>query len=194
MTTANPPSPSPPPRAPITAAATSFTHSYARAMSLSSPAARAPIPLVAAALGAHYAADTTAYTLGHRMVFASAAAAAPGIAAHLARFERSGLGCAIAMAALRVEPVSAGSALCWVTWAIEPRAGGPFEGRGWRWENVYAYRRPVEEGGAGAERRWVGGDEAGGEGWEVPEGWWEFMLSDNELLSILERVPNFMEL
>ncbi|KAJ7940309.1 hypothetical protein B0H13DRAFT_1937513 [Mycena leptocephala] len=177
------------PRPPITTAATAFVHSYARAMALSSPTSSphsANLPLIAAALGAHYATNTTAYTLGHRRVFPSTAGAVTALAVHLGRFKSSGLGYDIQMAAHRVEPVSASSALCWVTWAINPKEGSGKEG--WQWENVYGYRFEEPEAGL---RKWIGGEE---DGWEKPEGWWELILSDNEIAGLVARVPNFMEL
>jgi len=181
------------PRPLIAAAATAFVHSYSRAMALSSKSS-VTIPLIAAALGAHYGPNTTSYTAGHQTVFASSAEAVHAIAPYLERLERSGLGCDMSMVAHRVEPVSASSALCWVTWAIRPREGCGLEG--WQWENVYAYRRTLEPStGAGTTgaTKWIGGQGEGG-GWEKPEGWWEFLINDNETLGILGRLPNFFEI
>ncbi|KAL1650750.1 hypothetical protein SLS58_000868 [Diplodia intermedia] len=183
-------------RAPITAAATAFLESYARAMHLADPgssnaaaATSADLGAVAAALAAHYGTGCTAYTLTHHVSLPSAEAWLPGIAEHLARFERAGLGCDIRLARRRVEPVSEGSALCWLTWRIRPREEAGREG--WEWENVYAYRR-APPGGAAEEGAKRIGAEGGAEGWEKPEGWWEFIVSDNELSSLLARVPDFM--
>ncbi|KAF7361697.1 putative rho protein [Mycena venus] len=179
----------------IVTAATSFVHSYARATALSSsttsPAHRTNIPLIAAALGAHYASNTTAYTLGHRQVFESVAAAVPLIASHLENLDRSGLGYSIRMEAHRIEPVSASSALCWITWSIQPREGCGLEG--WQWEVVYGYRRAAQLGSEEAGPSKIGGEDEE-DRWEKPEGWWEFVVSDNEISGILARVPNFMEI
>ncbi|KAL0259480.1 hypothetical protein SLS55_005217 [Diplodia seriata] len=187
-------------RAPITAAATAFLESYARAMHLADPSNTGTsknLGVVAAALAAHYGTGCTAYSLTHHVSLPSAEAWLPGIAEHLARFERAGLGCDIRLARHRVEPVSEGSALCWLTWRIRPppsREGGA--GReGWEWENVYAYRRAPPGGGPEEGATRIGAAEgAGAEGWEKPEGWWEFIVSDNELSSLLARVPDFMTL
>lgn len=181
------------PRTPIATAATAFLASYARAMHLADPSTSAQatnIPLIAAALGAHYGAGCTAYTLSHRASFPSADAWVPGIATHLERFDRCGLGYDIFLERHRVEPVSEGSALCWATWRIRPRASSGTEG--WEWENVYAYRRAPAVGGGGEAGRKIGGE--GADAWEKPEGWWEFIVSDNEISGLLARVPNFMEL
>ncbi|KAF4535508.1 Histidine ammonia-lyase [Lasiodiplodia theobromae] len=190
------------PHTPIATAATAFLASYARAMHLADPSTSATkstnIPLIAAALGAHYGAGCTAYTLSHRASLPSADAWVPGIATHLERFDRCGLGYDIFLARHRVEPVSEGSALCWATWRIRPRAGSETEG--WEWENVYAYRRAPTGtvggggggGGGGEAGRKIGGE--GADAWEKPEGWWEFIVSDNEISGLLARVPNFMEL
>lgn len=173
-------------RRPITSAATEFTTSYANAMCLTSHLPTINVSLTAAALAAHYGPNTTAYTHGHSVPIGSDAVA--GIAMHLQRFERSGLGCDIRMADCRVEAVSDGSAMCWITWKIRPKDKGV---EGWTWENVYGYRRAV-----GAEMGTVKriGGEGKEEGWEKPEGWWELIVSDNEVSGILERVPDFMEL
>ncbi|OJD34591.1 histidine ammonia-lyase [Diplodia corticola] len=219
-------------RTPITAAATAFLESYARAMHLASTHDPNPdnnnkvpnIPLVASALGAHYGPDCTAYTHTHRISLPTAAAWVPGIAAHLARFERCGLGCDVRLVARRVEPVAEGCALCWLTWRIWPRRGGGGGGaggqgveleevegegevvEGWEWENVYAYRRASVGAGVGAgaggrqegqgeegeEKVMIGGGEGGEGAWVKPEGWWEFIVSDNEISSLLARVPDFM--
>ncbi|KAL1627321.1 hypothetical protein SLS54_002245 [Diplodia seriata] len=171
-------------RAPITAAATAFLESYARAMHLADPSNTGTsknLGVVAAALAAHYGTGCTAYSLTHHVSLPSAEAWLPGIAEHLARFERAGLGCDIRLARHRVEPVSEGSALCWLTWRIRPpprEAGGR---EGWEWENVYAYRRAPPGGGPEEGATRIGAAEgAGDEGWEKPEGWWEFIQADGK--------------
>ncbi|KAF8139490.1 hypothetical protein K438DRAFT_1995959 [Mycena galopus ATCC 62051] len=158
-------------RPPITAAATAFVESYARAMSFSSPTFphSGNIPFIAAALSAHYS-NTTAYALGHPYIIS-----VQKTTEHLEKLERSGLG-------------------------YEPGEGCGVEG--WQWENVYGYvygyRRAFQPSGvvmefeAGA-KNWIG-EEGEVNGWEKPEGWWEVILCDNEVLEIFAKVPNYMEI
>lgn len=167
------------------AAADAFILSYARAVHLS--AHTTDTSIIASAIGAHYGPRTSVYTPG-RMPVDSSSSPVAGIATHLARFERSGLGCDVRLAAHRVEVVSeaGGSAMCWLKWRIRPRAESGVGG--WEWENVYGYRRKGAEG-EGEEKR-IGGEE----GWAKPEGYWELIVCDNEILGLLERMPNFTEL
>lgn len=84
---------------------------------------------------------------------------------HLDNFERTGLGYDIRLKKSRVETVSPASALCWVTWEIHPKNGV----EKWEWENVYGYRMRDK-----------------GEGWE-------FVISDNEMANLVQRVPGFFQ-
>lgn len=60
---------------------------------------------------------------------------------------------------VKIEPYSSTSAMCWLNWTFEPQAGSEFEGRGWRFTNIYGYRAVS------------GGEEAG----------WEFVVRDQEV-------------
>lgn len=77
----------------------------------------------------------------------------------------------------RVEVVSdlgqqgSGLALCWITWSVHPPAESKWHGKGWKWENVYAFRVSPGQG----------------------DGYFEFVVSDNETATLLQRIPNFME-
>lgn len=182
----------PQPTTPIKEAATAFLLSYARAMHLADPTSSAhatDIPLIAAALGAHYHPGLTAYSLGYRHVMPQDAA--QGIVQHLERFNKAGIGYDVYLARYRVEAVSEqGSALCWMTWRIRPKEGSGVEE--WEWENVYGYRRGGSaEDGHGREMR-IGPEGDGG--WVKPDGMWELIVSDNEIAGLLKAVPNFMEL
>ncbi|KAH7056045.1 hypothetical protein B0J12DRAFT_776946 [Macrophomina phaseolina] len=157
------------------AAADAFILSYARAVHLS--AHTTDTSIIASAIGAHYGPRTSVYTPG-RMPVDSSSSPVAGIATHLARFERSGLGCDVRLAAHRVEVAEGG----------ERGVGGRGGKGGWEWENVYGYRRKGAEG-EGEEKR-IGGEE----GWAKPEGYWELIVCDNEILGLLERMPNFTEL
>lgn len=96
------------------------------------------------------------------MTYASGEESVTGVIEHLERFERVGLGHDIRLVKSRVDPVSASSALCWLSWKIYPKN----EMEGWTWENVYGYR--------------VGQD--GKEGWEMS-------IADNEVSGLLQRYP-----
>ena len=118
----------------------------------------------AAALVDHYGFPYVSFTLGHVGSFADRAEADAAVAAHLARFARSGLGADIRLNDYRVEPVAAGSALCHLVWEIHPADATP----GWAWHNVYGLRQT----------------EAGQH--------FEFNISDEEIGMLLARYPDFM--
>jgi len=60
----------------------------------------------------------------------------------------------------KVEVYSPTSALCWISWTFRPAAGSDFEGRPWRFTNIYGYRaEPDNPSDAG----------------------WEFVLRDEEV-------------
>jgi len=150
-------------------AAEAFTQSYATAMHLGAPSASTPLETVAAALAAHYGVNMASYTSGYIHNFENVPYSTAAIASHLKRFEAAGLGFDIYLKSHRIEVVSdspVGSALCWITWAIRPK-----KGEGWEWENVYGFRRND-------------GEERGGH--------WEFVVSDNEIGHLMQRVPDFM--
>lgn len=155
----------------IATAGEAFTQSYAAAMELSlNP--QTSIRECAEALASHYGADMQSYTFGH--VTSLPGPKAPGeqsialhaIESHLSRFEKFGLGWKIRRVRHRIEVVSPGSALCWITWAIERREEGE---EGWEWQNVYGYSR----------------DEKAGH--------WFMTIADNEVANLLERVPRFLD-
>ncbi|KAK7005777.1 putative rho protein [Favolaschia claudopus] len=172
----------------ISAAATAFTLSYARAMAIASSSDSnnsSLTPVTAAALAAHYS-NTTASTFGQQKRFSSFEETTKSITGHLASFEQHGLGLDIKLSSHRVEPVIETSAVCWITWEIKPLSGSGFEG--WKWENVYVYRRGVQ----GEEKKTIGAM-GSDDGWDKPEGCWEYIVTDNEIAGILARVPKFFE-
>ncbi|KAM0717294.1 hypothetical protein Q7P37_007146 [Cladosporium fusiforme] len=151
-------------------AAEAFISSYADAMELSLQP-HASLETCAHALASHYSSKTTAFTHGHVL---STPPSTPdfwltGIITHLKRFDKAGLGWRIRLKASRVHVLSDSAAACFVTWEIEPA-----QGEGWCWENVYGWRR-------------------GGEG-DGMVGWWEYIVSDNEVGELVKRVPGFWEL
>jgi len=152
-------------------AAESFARSYANAMSLGSKDIE--LEQVASTLADHYSPQTfTAFNFGYVNTIEGNTAKTT-IQKHLERFETSGLGLDITMDSLRVEVVSKRSALCWITWRIHPKESSPVK-EGWKWQNVYGYRKPM---------------------WDGPEkGFWEFCVSDNEIENLIQRIPDFMEL
>lgn len=106
----------------------------------------------------------TILTYGAKTAFDTQVDAATGIAAHLERFERAGWGYDIRLETSRGEAVSSGSAMCWVTWRIEPKNGI----QSWQWENVYGYRMGLD----------------GKEGWERG-----MVVGDNEVDEVMQRAP-----
>ena len=114
-------------------------------------------------LAAHYLFPYVSFTLGQVHTFDTLEEAEKGCREQLERFERFGLGYDLRMPEFRVEQVAADSALCHITWEIHPPAGM----EGFRWTNVYGYRRRGESEG------------------------FEFNISDNEIGSLLERFPDF---
>jgi len=152
-------------------AAENFSKSYANAMSLGSKAIE--LEQVASKLADHYSSQTfSSFQFGY-VATTEGRATKTAIQQHLERFEKSGLGIDITMESLRVEVVSQGSALCWITWRIHPKEVSPVK-EGWVWQNVYGYRKP----------RWQ----------EEEKGFWEFCLSDNEIENLVQRIPDFMEI
>ena len=76
----------------------------------------------------------------------------------------SGLGTKLVLESIeKIDVYSASSAVCWLHWSFHPQVGSEFEGKGWRFTNVYGYRA-----------------EAGG----VKEGW-EFVVRDQEVDEIV---------
>jgi hypothetical protein len=151
-------------------AAESFAQSYANAMSLGSK--HIELEQVASNLADHYSPKTfTSFNFGY-VTTIEGQTSKTIIHQQLERFEKSGLGIDITMESLRVEVISEGSALCWITWRIHPKETSPVK-EGWVWQNVYGYRKP----------RWQ----------ESEKGFWEFCVSDNEIENLVRRIPNFME-
>lgn len=150
------------------AAAEAFVKSYADAMELSLQS-NTTVEACAHALASHYTPATMNFTMGHQ----TSANGVPdfwltGINAHLKRFNKSGLGWKIHLKSARVEPLSSTAAACFLTWEIEPA-----KGEGWAWENIYG---------------WRGNQDAGG------KGYWEYIVSDNEVGELIKRFPEFMQL
>lgn len=150
-------------------AAEAFVRSYADAMELSLHPSTS-LETCAHALASHYSSKTTSFCKGSVI---STDPKTPdfwltGIISHLKRFDKAGLGWKIHLKASRVEVLSDSAAACFVTWEIEPA-----KGEGWYWENIYG---------------WRGGEEDG------KKGWWEYIVSDNEVDELVKRVPGFWEL
>jgi len=150
----------------IEEAADSFTTSYASAMQSGSTTS---LQDCASRLASHYGPSFTSFTLGHVMEMGNSSQALKMVEDHLKRFNASGLGYDIAMTERRIEILSAGSALCHITWQIKPRPESGLEG--WKWTNCYGFRR-----------------DGNGEG----KGWWEFVVSDQEYEQLMGRLPGFM--
>lgn len=114
-------------------------------------------------MASHYAEPYTSFTLGNVTQFATRAAAVAQMGPWLARFKQAGLD-DIHLAQLSIDTVSDTFALCHVTWEIRPRSELP----SWRWTNIYGLRQD-------------------GQGQRF-----EFAISDNEILNLLQRFPDFL--
>ncbi|KAF4310817.1 hypothetical protein GTA08_BOTSDO13732 [Botryosphaeria dothidea] len=176
----------------IYAAATAFALAYNQSMEVYRRGA--PLEVFAAELGSYYNASTfTGFWLGQSAPGVNASSLTQGILMSVSFLERSGFGHDLRMENLRIEPFSDQSAICWLTWQIQPKNGaGP-----WTWETVYGYRRnaepldqlllqqenPIETTDCSAS------DAMGGR----PEGWWEFTNTDNEVFTFAQRVPHYLD-
>ena len=117
-------------------------------------------------MAGHYLFPYISFTLGHVHTFDDRATADAGCADQIDRFERAGVGSDIRITDYKIVEVSPDSALCHITWEIFPTN----DMVGWRWTNIYGYRRR--------------GDEEG----------FEFNISDNEIAELLQRFPDFYSL
>jgi hypothetical protein len=154
----------------ITQKATEFAISYKAAMELSlSPTSTRE--QVAAALASHYKQPGfISFNFGSYAIMEDqypGAIAESGIATHLSRFEKSGLGYRIRGVKHEIQPYSESSAQAWLTWEIEPQNDTP----GWQWTNIYGFR--IGQNG---------------------KAFWEYCVSDHEIAGVLQRCPNFFEL
>ena len=118
------------------------------------------------ALASPYVFPYYSFTMGQVHSFTDRAEADAACADQVERFEKAGVGSDIRITNYKVVPVSDGAALCHITWEVFPSNGTP----GWKWTNVYGYRRR--------------GDEEG----------FEFNISDNEIGELLARFPDFYSL
>jgi len=142
-------------------------HSYAKAL------AAAPsqgTEKTAEALHSHWAQKNfVAFTHGHTSLNNSTDADRLGTKRYLDKFIEAGIGLDIRLASHRIEVVSSGSAICFMTWAIYPPETAVVQG--WEWVNVYMFRLlPGQD-----------------------KGCWEAVISDNEIGGLLQRFPKFMD-
>lgn len=90
---------------------------------------------------------------------------------YLDRWFAWGIGLNVTLENCRVEVVSEHNALCFITWKARPL---PQCGEtDWEFENVYSYRLPL--------------------GQKDSRGAFEFAISDNEISSVLQRFPTFLD-
>lgn len=163
----------------IKSRAEAFAQSYAKAMSLGASNPPTPTQQIGEALFSHYAStDFIAFNVGQKTMMSDASTEVPRMKWYLDRWLENGVGLDIRLDKLRIEAVSdygeqgGGSACCFVTWRVHPPADSGIEG--WSWENMYAYRLPAAQGGTATGR-----------------GYWEFVISDNEYLQLLQRFPKW---
>ncbi|KAK3940013.1 hypothetical protein QBC46DRAFT_386446 [Diplogelasinospora grovesii] len=102
-----------------------------------------PVSDVAASMAELYLPNFTSFTLGSITVFATRPDAQAAIERLLCSYNTSGIGADIRKYDSRVEPVSASSAICWITWEIFPNPGTT-DGKGavepWKFTDVYGFR------------------------------------------------------
>lgn len=162
----------------IKSKAEAYCRSYAEAVELASKDKDSRTEKMAEALFSHYVQkDFTAFTSGQRLTMGDKNTSVPLIQSYLDKWIELGLGLDISMDNSRVEVVSdlgqqgGGQAFCWITWTLHPPTGSEWHGKGWSWENVYAFRLPPGQ----------------------DNGHFEFVVNDNETATLLQRIPNFFE-
>ncbi|KAF2224667.1 hypothetical protein BDZ85DRAFT_279898 [Elsinoe ampelina] len=156
-------------------AAEAFSASYAAAVAMTvSPTTS--IEDIAAALASHWNPGAVVFMFGRITTFPiKDPKEHPWYNTNLRllkRFEESELGYRVELVRQRVEVYSEGAAQCWLTWKCVPREGAKFEGKGWEWENLYGWRRPMGDQG---------------------KGFWEYVISDHEVGEMMKRIPGFYE-
>ncbi|TKA64491.1 hypothetical protein B0A55_10727 [Friedmanniomyces simplex] len=143
----------------IQAKAEAFATSYAALFS--SPACSSPdgVAQIANEVGKRYRPGITFFTNGQ-----------------ITRFEvspsqemrsniTSGMGTHLELLGIeKVEVYSSTLALCWLHWVFHPQAGSEFEGKDWKFTNIYGYRAASEDAEAG----------------------WEFVIRDQEINAFRE--------
>lgn len=125
-----------------------------------------PLPELASQVSAFYLPNCTAFTLGQITVIPDQTIMAEGFTTLYTEWRENGPGTVVTLSRSRIELVSEGSALCWLTYRICPQTAGV---EGWHWTNVYGFR--LVEGGM--ENGLQGG--------------WEFVVSDNEQQEYAKR-------
>lgn len=86
------------------------------------------------------------------------------MADHLDRIPRTGVGTAIHLDGIQIVPIADRSALCLLTWSIQPANRVP----SWSWTNAYALREAPEENLC-----------------------FEASIADGEITEFLNRFPDF---
>ncbi|KAK7533316.1 uncharacterized protein J3D65DRAFT_635103 [Phyllosticta citribraziliensis] len=178
-------------------AATLFAHSYNASMEVYRSGA--PVSVFANTLAQYYKADSfNGYFIGHSSPGINTSSIAAGTEKSVNFLNKQGVGHDLVMTHLRVEPVSEGSAAVWIVWKICPRDGQ----ESWEWETLYGYRRDVNMTEQVASKRSESQlhlsdcEEQDVETIESaegrPDGWWEYTITDNEIYSFAQRVPNYL--
>lgn len=118
----------------------------------------------AAEIAGHYGFPFTAFALGSVTTFADLAEASTSVAEHLARISRRGVGTAIQLHGQQIVPIADHSALCLLTWSIQPANNL----EPWNWTNAYFLREA-------ADGRLC----------------FEASIADGEIAEFLKRFPDF---
>ncbi|KAK8206225.1 hypothetical protein HDK77DRAFT_292563 [Phyllosticta capitalensis] len=178
-------------------AASIFAHSYNASMEVYRSGA--PVSVFANTLAQYYKADSfNGYFIGHSSPGINTSSIAAGTEKSVNFLNKQGVGHDLVMTHLRVEPFSEGAAAVWIVWKIRPHN----ELEAWEWETLYGYRRDVNMTEQVASKNSESQlhvsdcdpDEVQTfENPDVrPDGWWEYTITDNEIYSFAQRVPNYL--
>lgn len=120
-----------------------------------------PLPMLASRVSSFFIPNYTSYSLGKMSVSPNQSVVARNFEATYSEWRISdGPGTVVQAIHHKVQPVSNTSALCWLTYHIDPQNGL----LPWEWTNVYGFRR--------TEEKFTNGLDGG----------WEFAIGDNEHL------------
>ncbi|KAK0669842.1 hypothetical protein QBC41DRAFT_346025 [Cercophora samala] len=161
----------------ITELAKQAAVSYAAAISLAAnPNNSSDLASAAAAMSAFYLPNATDFTFGGITRFPDQDTFTQGTEFILGKYNESGIGTDFRLEKYRIDPVSEGSAIAWITYRMvlpgnvgrKGKGKGPAAG-GWKFTNVYGFR--VQPDGRKG---------------------WEWTNADGEYTELLSRYPDFL--
>ncbi|KAL3417144.1 hypothetical protein PVAG01_11144 [Phlyctema vagabunda] len=189
----------------IYAAATAFATSYGTVYDLYRNGS-SPQQLASAVASYTRVSSFTAFFLGNAASNQTVASITDATLKAFYFLEDAGIGNNVTLEALRVEPLSDATSLCWLTWRIHPRTGSGFES--FSWTTLYGYRSELDvlagievPGGNGSETEDMRREEEEGASTEKhcgsegarPSGGWEFGVNDDEIVKFSSRIPNYID-